>query len=74
MMIAPTATPSPLGDLKTLPLADLESRLDSSPNGLTAADAKQRLLKYGANELVEEKPNPVLQFLSYFWGPIPWMI
>ena len=22
----------------------------------------------------EEKTNPLLKFLSYFWGPIPWMI
>jgi len=26
------------------------------------------------NELPEEKTNPFLKFLSYFWGPIPWMI
>ena len=29
---------------------------------------------YGYNELPEEKTNPLLEFLSYFWGPIPWMI
>ena len=22
----------------------------------------------------EKKENPLLKFLSYFWGPIPWMI
>ena len=42
--------------------------------GLTQAEAEQRLMKYGYNELAEEKTNPVLKFLSYFWGPIPWMI
>jgi H+-transporting ATPase len=42
--------------------------------GLTQAEAEQRLLKYGYNELAEEKTNPLLKFLSYFWGPIPWMI
>ncbi len=28
----------------------------------------------GPNELVEKKTHPFLKFLSYFWGPIPWMI
>src|ERR1700739_448664 len=27
-----------------------------------------------ANEIEEKKPNLLLKFLSYFWGPIPWMI
>lgn len=29
---------------------------------------------YGMNELVEEEVNPLLKFLSYFWGPMPIMI
>jgi H+-transporting ATPase len=66
------ATPS--GDLKTLPLAEVEKRLESSPDGLTQAEASKRLTKDGPNELPEQKVNPLLKFLSYFWGPIPWMI
>lgn len=46
----------------------------TSPNGLSTAEAKKRLEKFGYNELPEKKENPVLKFLSYFWGPIPWMI
>ena len=42
--------------------------------GLTQAEAERRLEKYGYNELTEEKTNPLLKFLSYLWGPIPWMI
>ena len=53
---------------------DLFGWLDSSPNGLTAAEAAKRLAEYGPNSLEEEKANPILKFLSYFWGPIPWMI
>ena len=48
--------------------------LDVSPKGLTQAEAERRLKQYGYNELAEEKANPVLKFLSYLWGPIPWMI
>lgn len=61
-------------DLKTLPLAELEKKLESSPEGLTQAEAQKRLTQYGSNELEEKKTNPFLKFLSYFWGPIPWMI
>ena len=61
-------------DLKTLPMAEVEKRLGSSPEGLTQAEAQKRLTQYGPNEIKEEKTNLFLKFLSYFWGPIPWMI
>ncbi len=47
---------------------------DPGPNGLTQSEAVSRLRQFGYNELPEKKENPVLKFLSYFWGPIPWMI
>jgi hypothetical protein len=37
-------------DLKTLSVAELEKRLSSSPDGLTAAEASIRLAKDGPNE------------------------
>ncbi|MGY4712391.1 plasma-membrane proton-efflux P-type ATPase [Mycolicibacterium sp. CBM1] len=61
-------------DLKSAPLADVKEQLDYSPDGLSAADAAKRLHQYGPNEIAEHKTNPLLKFLSYFWGPIPWMI
>jgi H+-transporting ATPase len=68
------AKPDPKDDLKTLPMAEVEKRLESSPDGLTQAEAQKRLTKYGPNEIEEKKTNLILKFLSYFWGPIPWMI
>ncbi len=62
------------GDLKSLPLLELEEKLESSPNGLTEAEAQKRLTQYGPNELEEKETNAFLKFLTYFWGPIPWMI
>src|SRR6202034_2506188 len=61
-------------DLQTLPLAEVEKNLGSSPDGLTQAEAQKRLTQYGPNEIAEKKTNEILKFLSYFWGPIPWMI
>jgi H+-transporting ATPase len=64
----------PKDDLKTLPMLEVEKRLGSSPNGFTQAEAAKLLIQYGPNEIEEEKNNALLKFLSYFWGPIPWMI
>ena len=72
--VAPESKPAAKDDLKTLPLAEVEKRLGSSPDGLTQAEATKRLAQYGPNEIEEEKVNQLLKLLSYFWGPIPWMI
>jgi H+-transporting ATPase len=61
-------------NLQTRPLAEVEKELGSSRDGLTQAEAQKRLTQYGPNEIAEKKTNEILKFLSYFWGPIPWMI
>jgi H+-transporting ATPase len=55
-------------------LAALIAELGVSPEGLKETEVKERIGKYGYNELTEERVNPFVKFLSYFWGPIPWMI
>src|SRR5271170_1648887 len=55
-------------------MPEVEKKLGSSPDGLTQAEAQKRLTQYGPNEIEEKKTNLLLKFLSYFWGPIPWMI
>ena len=42
--------------------------------GLSESQAEQRLAQDGPNALAESKVSPLRKFLSYFWGPIPWMI
>jgi H+-transporting ATPase len=66
--------PDAKDDLKSLPLPEVEKKLESSPDGLSQAEAQKRLTQYGPNEIEERKTNPFLKFLTYFWGPIPWMI
>ena len=70
----PAAKPDPKNDLKTLPMPEVEKKLGSSPDGLSQAEAQKRLTQYGPNKIEEKKTNPFLKFLTYFWGPIPWMI
>jgi H+-transporting ATPase len=70
----PGSKPDPNEALKSLSTPDLQAKLGSSPDGLTQAEAQKRLIQYGPNEIEEKKTNEVLKFLSYFWGPIPWMI
>jgi H+-transporting ATPase len=66
--------PDAKDDLKSLPMSELQAKLGSSPDGLSQAEAQKRLTQYGPNEIEEKKTNLFLKFLSYFWGPIPWMI
>jgi H+-transporting ATPase len=57
-----------------LSLMELMDKLKSSTEGLSQSEAERRQAQHGFNELSEEKTNPYLKFLTYFWGPIPWMI
>jgi H+-transporting ATPase len=45
-----------------------------SPAGLSDQQVADLQRQYGFNDIAEEKKHPFLKFLSYFWGPIPWMI
>ncbi len=61
-------------DMKSISMEELMKKIDSSPDGLTQVEAERRLTQYGPNEIEEKKTNLFLKFLTYFWGPIPWMI
>jgi H+-transporting ATPase len=70
----PRSKPNMKDDLKSLPMPELQAKLGASPDGLSQTEAEKRLAQYGPNEIEEKKTNPFLKFLTYFWGPIPWMI
>jgi H+-transporting ATPase len=42
--------------------------------GLSEAEAGERLEQYGPNALEEAGRSVALELLSHFWAPIPWMI
>jgi H+-transporting ATPase len=53
---------------------ELFEKLSTGSTGLSSSEVEKRLIQYGPNEISETKVNPLLKFLGYFWGPIPWMI
>ncbi len=61
-------------DMKTMPSQELLAKLGAVSDGLNQAEVQRRLEQYGYNEISEKQVNPLLKFLTYFWGPIPWMI
>ncbi len=61
-------------NFQSLSVEDLFEKLAASSKGLPASEASKRLKEYGYNEITEKKISPFLKFLTYFWGPIPWMI
>ena len=68
------SSPDAKDGLKTLPLPEVEKKLESSPDGLTEAEAKKRLAQYGHNSIPVEKPHLIPAFLGKFWGAIPWIL
>jgi H+-transporting ATPase len=65
----------PPGELADMPIQDVLDELStSSREGLGEDEARKRIEQYGENAIEEKRKNPVLEFLSHFWGPIPWMI
>ncbi len=63
--------PDARDNLQTLPLAEVEKKLDSSPDGLTQAEAEKRLAQYGPNEIAEKKTNELSEVPLLFLGSDP---
>ncbi|MEM9221572.1 MAG: plasma-membrane proton-efflux P-type ATPase [Pseudomonadota bacterium] len=50
------------------------SKLKTTAQGLSAADAAQRLRQDGPNAITAKEEPLWHKLVGYFWGPIPWMI
>ena len=57
-----------------LTIEETMDKLNTSENGLNNEEVESLKEKWGPNAIEEHHINPALKFLSYFWGPIPWMI
>jgi H+-transporting ATPase len=62
-------------DYEHLGISEALKQLGVDPkSGLSDAEAKTRLEKYGPNALAEKKVSAFEMFGKFFWGPMPWMI
>jgi H+-transporting ATPase len=52
----------------------LERQSTNSETGLSSAEAKSRIDKYGTNEIPDKEETTLKRILKRLWGPIPWMI
>ncbi|NPV50105.1 MAG: plasma-membrane proton-efflux P-type ATPase [Candidatus Methanofastidiosum sp.] len=59
---------------KKISISNLFIKLNTTDKGLSSNESKKRIEEFGFNEILEKKVNPLIKFLGYFWGPIPWMI
>lgn len=61
--------------IKEISVDDALKHFSSDPEqGLSEDEAKKLREKYGKNKIEEKKKSSILKFLSYFWGPIPFML
>ncbi|KAJ1735003.1 hypothetical protein H4217_000454 [Coemansia sp. RSA 1939] len=61
-------------DLETMDNKLVFQLLQTSPEGLTQAEATARIDKFGQNRLPEKKVNPLFMFLSFMWNPLSWVM
>ena len=63
-----------MADTPILSLQQWLETLKTPGDGLTAQEAAERLQQFGPNALPEHRRSRWAVFLSFFWGPMPWMI
>jgi H+-transporting ATPase len=61
-------------EYKKISLEDTFKLLETTADGLSDPEVKNRLEKFGYNEIIERKNNPLFEFLLRYWGPMPWLL
>ncbi|KDR79899.1 hypothetical protein GALMADRAFT_242014 [Galerina marginata CBS 339.88] len=61
-------------DLETIVIDDVFKLLQCDENGLSNEEAARRLELFGPNKLEHEEQNAFLQFLSFMWNPLSWVM
>ncbi|KAJ6450310.1 hypothetical protein C8R47DRAFT_1261546 [Mycena vitilis] len=61
-------------DLETLVIGNVFKLLQCDANGLHPEEVERRLGLFGPNKLEQEDQNPFLQFLSFMWNPLSWVM
>lgn len=69
-----STTSSAQTTLSTEQIGAALAALQTTPRGLTGAEATARLAKYGRNAIEAKTQSRWRKLAAYFWGPLPWMI
>ncbi|GMK59655.1 hypothetical protein CspeluHIS016_0802610 [Cutaneotrichosporon spelunceum] len=61
-------------DIEHIVMEEVFQLLQCDDKGLTTAEAENRIAIFGPNKLVEKKESAILQFLSFMWNPLSWVM
>lgn len=61
-------------DIEAIELEDVWTLLQCNEGGLTEEECARRRGIFGPNKIETEEPNPILQFLSFMWNPLSWVM
>jgi H+-transporting ATPase len=61
-------------DYKTISSEKTLKFLETTSDGLSDTQGRNRLAEFGPNEIVGKKKNLLLGFLLRYWGPMPWLL
>jgi H+-transporting ATPase len=61
-------------EYKELSIEESLKILDTKTDSLTEQEAEKRTAIFVFNEVREKKKNPILHFLSRYWGPMLWLL
>ncbi|EJC97611.1 plasma-membrane proton-e [Fomitiporia mediterranea MF3/22] len=61
-------------DLETIVIDDVFKLLQCDDQGLSSEESKRRFEIFGPNKLEQEEQNALLQFLSFMWNPLSWVM
>ena len=61
-------------DYKNFSIDKTLSLLETSTAGLGEEEAKKRTGIFGYNEVKKQLKNTAVEFLSHYWGPMPWLL
>nr|CAC59705.1 putative plasmamembrane (H+)-ATPase [Ustilago maydis] len=61
-------------DIEAIELEDVWTLLQCNEGGLSEEECSRRRAIFGPNKIETEEPNPILQFLSFMWNPLSWVM
>ena len=61
-------------DYKDISIDKTFELLETDFDGLNDVEVKKGIEFFGYNEIKKQSKNPILKFLSYYWGPMQWLL